>query len=307
MPFDLTPTAILTLYTLVFLSQVYVGSIHYPRAMMARIRHIISHFPPGDYPRLYPDAPASMPAQLYSDRLMRGTRIFLIVNYLIAAAGIGLITVMLTSSYEPSVKGGAEIFVMIYFFMQSAPIVYAAIREYSTHKRMRELFDEPKRSADLRPRRLFDYISPAGPSAAIAMYLIWLAFFLSVTPEGSSATSIERIATILLITGMNVAYAVIIAGHISGKKINPYQSAAEREQVTRTTVRILTISSFMASFFLTMTQAADHFAFEVFDPVMVSVFMQMCLIFGVGETFRSIRVDQINFDVYKEGGIGKQT
>jgi len=307
MPFDMTPTAVLILYTLVFLSQVYIGSIHYPRAMTARVRHIISHFPPGDYPKLYPDAPASIPAQTYSNRLLRGTKLFLIINYLIAAAGLGLITVMLTSDYQPSTKGGAEIFVMTYFFMQSAPIVYAAIKEYTTHKRMRELFDEPRRSADLRPRRLFDYISPAGPIAAIAMYLIWLTFFLSVIPEGSSATSLERVATIVLITGMNVAYAVIIAGHISGKKINPYQSATEREQVTRTTVRILTISSFMASFFLTMTQAADHFAFEVFDPVMVSAFMQMCLVFGIGETFRSIRVDQINFDVYKEGEIGKNT
>lgn len=301
MPFDLSMTAILTLYTLVFLCQVYVGSIHYPRVMTARVRHVVTHFPPADYPKLYPNAPANMPAQVYGDRLIGRTKAFLLVNYLIAAAGVGGITIMLTSGYQPSIKGGAEIFVMVYFFIQSAPIIYAAIKEYTTHKLMRELFDEPKRSADLRPRRLFDYVSPLGLLAAVAMYLIWLTFFLSVTPEGSSATSMERIATIVLITGMNVAYAVIIARHISGKKVNPYQSIAERERVTRTTARILTISSFMASFFLTMTQAADHFAFEVFDPVMVSVFMQMCLIFGIGETFRRIRVEQINFDIYKEG------
>ncbi len=302
MPFDLSPTAILTLYTIMFLSQVYVISIHYPRIMISRMRHVISHFPPSDYPKLYPSAPAvAQGATAYAASLLRRCDLYLILNYVIAGVGIVLIAVMLFGNYEPSAKGGAEIFVMAYFFVQVIPLLYSAFKEFSTHKRMRDLFDEPKRSADLRPRRLFNYISPVWVTAAVVMYLIWLTFFLSVTPEGSSATSVERIATIVLITGMNVAYAVIIASHISGKKINPYQSAAEREQVTRTTVRILTISSFMVCFFLTMTQAADHFAFEVFDPVMVSAFMQMCLIFGIGDALRSIRLEQINFDVYKEG------
>jgi hypothetical protein len=307
MPFDLSTTAILALYTLVFLCQIYVASIHYPRAMVRRTRQVISRFPPGEYPKLYPglrtrsqrDA-EDADTDTYTERLYRRTGAFLTLNYLIAAVGLALVAWMYLSGYSPSPKGGAEIYVMAYFFLQALPLLYAAYKEMQTNKHLRETFDAPKRRAELKPRRLFDYVSPLAVVAAAALYTLWLAFFLTGRPQDTSATSVESLVTIALISGMNIAYALIIGRYIYGRKINPYQASADQDREIRTTAHILTMSSIMVSLFLILTQAADRYALEVFDPVMASFYMQLCLIFGIGETFRRIRLDQMDFDVYKD-------
>ena len=294
MPADIPMTVILLVFYLVFVGQIFVISIHYPNKMIARIRYVHDTYPPADYPKLYP---GKTPGAA-SKSLMARLRWIGAYCKLVAVIGIAVLAYMLGNGYEPALEGGDEIFVMFYFFLQAAPFVYLAIKEYQQFSAMHDGHKSAVRSADLRPRRLFDFVHPCYFFGAVSMFVIWLAFY--VWQAGDLATwGGEVYATLLLIAGMHVAYGLIIAQHLHGKKIDPYQARDDQMRTIGVTINILVISSFMISLFMLLTQMADEFAFEVFDPVMTSFYLQLCLILGVGQTFRTVKVEDVDFEVYR--------
>lgn len=294
MPADFSMTVILAIFYLVFLGQIYVISIHYPNKMMKRIRYVHENYPPADYPKLYP----GKTPEAASNSLMSRLKWIGAYCKLVAATGIGILAYMLGSGYEPAFKGGDEIFVMLYFFLQATPFLYLAVKEYQQFSNMHEGYKSAVRSADLRPRRLFDFVHPSYLFAAIAMFVVWLVFYIWQAGD-IAAWGGETYATLVFITGMHMVYGFVIAQHLHGKKIDPYQARDDQMRTIGVTINILVISSFMISLFLLLTQMADEFAFEVFDPVMTSFYLQLCLILGVGQTFRTVKIENVDFEVYR--------
>lgn len=295
MPMDLSNTTLLVIYTLTFLCQIFVASIHYPGVMVRRAKWVINHYPPSDYPKLYP----GKTGPIDTADLIRWFDDFRVFNYLIAGIGLALVALMLFSGFKPRPEGGEELYVVLYFLLQAAPNIYLAYKEMKQHKAMRATYKESRRSAELKPRRLFDYIEPAYVITAVIFYAGWLAIFLGGMDQARPIGG-EVYGSIALITAMNLAYVWIISRYIYGKKINPYQTPQDQHQMIETTVRTLVISSIMVSLFLSLTILADRYALEVFDPVVTSFYMQLCLFFGVGLTFRSIKVEEMDFSVYRE-------
>lgn len=294
MPADISMTAILLVFYLVFLGQIFVISIYYPNKMMNRVRYVHDTYPPEEFPRLYPGKSAAET----SKNLVSRHRVIAVYCVAVAVLGIGILGYMLGSGYRPAMEGGDEIFVMLYFFLQAAPFIYLAVKEYQQFGDMKAAYRSKVRTAGLRPRRLFDFVQPAHFTAAVIMFVIWLAFYIWQAGDVSGWGS-EVYATLLMIPGMNVAYGIIIARHIGGKKQDPYQSRDDQLRAIGVTVRILVTSSFMISLFMLLTQLADAFAFEVFDPVLASFYLQLCLVMGVGQTLRTVKVEDIDFDVYR--------
>lgn len=294
MPADLSMNTVLALFYIVFLSQIFVISIYYPRKFCERMRYVFEHFPPEEYPKLYPG-----PFEYYAQSAQkRGLKVFLGINYIIALTGLIVLVSMVRSGYEPDIKGGDEIFVAAYFFLQACPLFYIGRKEFLQYQLMRENFALKVRSAELAPRRLFDFVSPVALCIAITLYIVWLVYFLSVK-EWGAIDSLEVYTVIALITGMNIFFIMIVRQFIYGKKLDPYKSRPDQIKQAKTMAWVHVLSSIGVSLFLIFTQIADEYALEVFDPVMTSFYLQLCIIFGTGLVMRSISIQDLDFSVYE--------
>ncbi|WP_417460400.1 hypothetical protein [Kordiimonas sp.] len=286
-------TATLIVFYTVFLSQIYLISIHYPRKLAARINYVLTNFPPAEYPKLYPSGQNTPEVTRFK------LGIYKVYNTCVALIGAGVLVAMLANGYRPSPKGGDEIFVMIYFMMQVIPLIVMSVSEMRQYKHMRATYSANTRKADLSPRRLFDYIAPGYVVSAVILYFLWLAFFLIGNDFGAGNPG-QVIAASCLITGMNIAYMAIITFFIRGKRLDPYKGSADRNKQIEATVKGLVLSSIGVSIFMMATQAADQYALETFDPVLASFYMQLCIIFGIGLTIRTEDVKKMDFEVYKD-------
>ncbi len=291
----LSMSATLAIFFVTFLCQIILISIYYPTKIRRRILHVIDTYPPSEYPKLYPK-PLDAYAQIKSVHRMRFYRN---LNYVIAALGLMILSAMLASGYRPDPKGGDEIFVLIYFFVQVCPFMYLVMGEWKQGKLLRASFVANKRKADLNPRRLFDFIPPIYLVTAILLYIAWLIFY--VAPRGEfSSWQTEVYVTIILITGLNIAYGVLIARYLHGKKTNPYQSSKDRMTEVKFIVRSMVFTSIAASIFLMATQAVDQYALEIIDPPLMSLYLQLVSFFGIGSFLQDVKVESLDFDVYKE-------
>ncbi|MCJ9429466.1 hypothetical protein [Kordiimonas marina] len=283
---DITTTAVSALFYLVFACQIVLISLFYPRKLMARMTYVLEHFPPAEYPKLYPDAGPGFEAS------MKGkARLYLAVNMIIAALGVVAMGLMLTWGLSRGACAG-------YFILQAMPYLYLSIKEMAQFKAMRAAYRPRLRVADLTPRRLSDFVALPYVAVAAVLYVAWLAFFLSGkgAPE-SWGTSV--VATLLLISGMNLAYVFIIRRFISGKKLNPIAGHADQMLQTKTTVKGLVYSSIGVSLFLIVIDAMRRYGLHDVGPVVTSFYMQACVVFAIGMTLDKIRPETMDFDVYK--------
>lgn len=286
-------TATLMIFYAVFLGQIYLISIYYPGKIAARILYVLDNYPPSDYPKLYPSD------QNKPEVIRSKLGFYKAYNTVVASIGFAVLIAMLALGYRPSPKGGDEIFVMLYFFLQAMPLILISISEMRQYKLMRTTFVSQTRKADLNPRHLFDYVAPGYVVTAVVLYIGWLAFFLSGNNFGMD-DPVKIFAVIALITGMNLAYVAIITFFIRGKKLDPYKGAADRNKQIESTVKALVLSSIGVSIFMMATQAADQYALELFDPALASFYMQLCIIFGIGLALRTEDVRKMDFEVYRD-------
>ena len=59
--------------------------------------------------------------------------------------------------------------------------------------------------------------------------------------------------------------------------------------------------SIIASLFLMITTAVEVFNLEHFEVIFNSLYFQVIGFFGLGSTLQAMNLDEINFEVYKEG------
>lgn len=295
MTVTLSMIAVLALFYTIFLGQIYYLSVYIPGRICARVQYVMDQFPPADYPKLYP-APYDRFVEKAGKRKLR---LFRGINYTIALVGISILAAMLWSGYQPDVKGGDETFVMMYFFLQIVPIFYAQLKEYRQYKLMRASYTARRRSADLAPRRLFDFISPVYVAIAVLAYAGWLIAYLS-SREFGVQPDWEIYVTVFGVTGLNIFFAVTVARKIAGKKENPYQAYADQLRQIEVVVKVMVLASIGMSFFLTMTQLADQYALEIFDPVLSSLYFLFCAAYGIGFCFKTLALEKTDFEVYKD-------
>ncbi|WP_262694630.1 hypothetical protein [Kordiimonas aquimaris] len=285
---------VLAVFYIVFLSQIYFASIHYPQKLVRRVAYILDNFPPEEYPNLYPSV-----GDGFVGRANRKLGLYSGVNYAIAVFGLVILGFMWASGYEPALKGGDEVYVMLYFFLQVIPFLVVSLQDFKHTKKLRERFAQRVRTAELKPRQLFDFVSPFLVGFAVLSYIAMLVFNLSYDYENQSQ-QMNMYLSLGLITLVNLAYVFVIAHFVKGVKLDPYKDGKDQSKQIESMAKSLTISSIMISVFLIVAEAADRYDIEVFDPAVSSFYMQLCLILGVGLTMRIDKVENMNFDVYKE-------
>ena len=60
----------------------------------------------------------------------------------------------------------------------------------------------------------------------------------------------------------------------------------------------------LASLFLIITGIVEHYNLDYLEATLMSIYLQLIIFIGLGSILRGLRVENIDFEVYKEKGCG---
>lgn len=186
-----------------------------------------------------------------------------------------------------------------YFMVQVAPLMLVELSEFAYFKLMRKADSRTRRKAELHPRRLFDFISPTIFGTAIFMNIACIFYYLYIDQFQFHWGNDTFVISIALIA-MNALFAGIIYWNLSGKKMDPYQSSKDRIRQIENTVKSLVFVSIGASIFIMVTAGINEFNLDHLEPSIMSLYLQLIALVSVGTRLRTLRIENIDFDVYKE-------
>ncbi len=280
------PDNIIFYFTL--LSQIILISFYYPRKILSQMQQMLTTYPPAEYPKLYPK-----PVEYY--RIGQG--VYRVVNSIILV--LGFILIFAIGYWDASSKGKiSEMLPFAFWGLQVIPILSVELLGYANFRLMRKADIRTTRNANLNPRRLFNFVSPGIVSLAVIMYVGCNLFFYSIHGFQFHPSN-DTLIIFLSLTAMNLLFTVVIIWNLSGKKVNPHQAHEDRMRQIEISLKSLFTMSIVASVFLVIVEGIDFFDLQYLKSSLMSVYLQLTIFFGVGSMLRSIKVENLNFDVYK--------
>ena len=269
-------------FYLIFASQILLISFYFPRKMFNRIGYVLTTYPPAEFPKLYPQ-----PIEYYE----RARHNYRNMNFYILLAGLVLLVGLLF--YPRSGKWDGAI-VNAYFILQFAPMLLLEIWTRKYYQRMRESDQSTTRKAELNPRRLFDFISPAIVGLAIIFYFAFIALILYI--RQFDFPWFGGYWNIVGVTAGNLIFAGIIAWNLKGKKRDPYQAYEDRLKQMELVVKQMVFMSIAMTAHIAMVIVIASLDLRYLQPAVVSLYLQLMAVIGL----RTLRIENMNFAVYKE-------
>jgi len=277
------------LFYIVFLSQIGLISFYYPKKILERVRFVLENYPISLYPKLYNKS---------SDYYEFGAKVYQVMNYIILLVGFSIIFAIgywdVTSDYE--IESG---FALLYFMLQMFPVMLMEFSSFSYFKQMRKMNKSATRSADIQPRKLFSFVSPSLVSLAVLTNTLCILFVFYLDPAPYKIGSDTFIVLISLLAS-NILFALIIRFNINGKKLDPYQATKDRIKIIGYTIKSLVGISIVASLFIMIQKGMNHFQLGYLEAVAMSFYLQLIAWLSLGNMLKLVRIEDINFDVYKE-------
>jgi hypothetical protein len=288
------------LFYAVFLSQIFLVSIYYPKKTIDRNRYVLNTYPAAQYPKLYLNSYYADPVKA----IKKGLRLYAVMNGVIAFFGLGLLASMALTDYSPSqIKENEDlIFVLFFFMLQMVPHMLTELSTWRWYKLMREARKGTTRTADLKPRLLFDFISPFSVTLAALLYVGWLVFYIYIHRE-TTPWVWNQYVSIIGITAINILFAFTIFRILRGQKIDPYQTGQDRQKIIGAVIKSHVYGSIGMSLFLILMDMVNIYQLDRFEPVFLGAYLQLMAVAGLGTMLRSINVKDIDFSVYKEGAL----
>ncbi len=283
-----------SIFFIVFLSQIILLSIYFPRKIMKRVRQVIKDYPVKQYPRLYIRS---------VDYYELGLKIYQFINILLLVIGFAVLVFLVVKDSQ-EVEPVEGVFVLFYFMLQMSPFMLMELSSFSYFKQMRKLNLKKVKTAVLQPRGLFDFISYKMIVLAVISNLLCItvvAYLDGFKLERGSDT-VVLFFTLLL---ANLLFAFIIRLNISGKKINPLQSMTDRLKQTKTVVNTLVTMSIIQSLFVMMIQVMDYYQLDFYRSTFISLFLQVIAWISLQNSIRASCIEDIDFDVYKLDDVEK--
>ena len=281
------------IFYFIFLNQIILISYYYPKKMLSRMTSLIEAYPPSKYPKLYPQS---------IDVVRKGCRNYRIMNQVILVIGIILMFLygLLSSEYDATQKH-AEGMPLFYGMLQFIPIILLEISGFKQFKLMREANSKTTRMAVLQPRRLFDFVSPVLFGFAILLFLAYVVFEFYLSDFQFTKNLLIRIITLLV---CNLLFAVIIVFNLTGKKIDPHQAPKDRQRQIKFTLNSLINTSIAATIFFIVNVSMKEFDLGYLEIVANSIYFQVIGVLGIGTMLTTLRIEDIDFDGYKENTSG---
>jgi len=279
-------------FYIAFLSQIFLMSYYFPNKLLARMRNVLATYPPETYPKLYP-----RPVEHY--RLAH--LVFKYVSRFILLLGLLILyAVMFWVDHSTFADDGfiSEAWPAAYGMIQFLPLMAVEISEFSHFKQMRKANSGTKRIADLRRRDLTDLVSPGLLGMALLLFTGAILFDLYVH-DFTVTWGHDTIQRALVMSVTNGLLAIVGAWNLYGRKLDPHQSAEDRIQRISVSLKSLLYVSMVMSVFIAITAADDMYNLDFLDAAMMSVYFQAIALLSLGYTLRSVKPDEIDFDVYK--------
>lgn len=283
------------LFYIAFLSQIFLMSYYFPNKLLARMRHVLETYPPETYPKLYP-----RPIEHYK---MAHLMFKYVSRFILLLGLLILFAIMFWVDHSTFADDGfiSEAWPAAYGLIQFLPLMAVEFSEFSHYKQMRKANSSSRRTADLRRRRLTDLVSPWLLGTAILLFAGAILFDLYVH-DFAVTWRHDTIQRAVVMTVTNGLLAVVGAWNLYGRKLDPHQSAEDRIQRISVSLKSLLYISMALSVFIAMTAADDMYNLDSVDAAMISVYFQAIALLSLGYMLRSIKPDEINFDVYKNNG-----
>ena len=280
------------LFYIAFLGQIFLLSYYFPNKVLARMQHVLASYPPETYPKLYP-----RPVEHYKLAHLAfkyASRFILLLGFLI------LFAVMFWVDHSTFADDGfiSEAWPAAYGMIQFLPLMAVEFSELSHFKQMRNANSASRRTAELRRRGLTDFVSPGLLSMAILLFAGAILFDLYVH-DFAVAWGHDTVQRALVLSATNGLLAIVGAWNLYGRKLDPHQSAENRTQRISVNVKSLLFVSMALSVFIAVTAADDMYKLDFLDAAIMSIYFQAIAFFSLGYTLRSIKLDAIDFDVYK--------
>lgn len=280
------------LFYIAFFSQIFLMSYYFPNKLLARMRNVLSTYPPETYPKLYP-----RPIEHYK---MAHLAYKYVSRFILLLGLFILFAVMFLVDHSTFADDGfiSEMWPAAYGMIQFLPLMAVEFSELSHFKQMRKAKSKSKRSADLRRRGLTDLVSPPLLGMAVLLFAGAILFDLYVH-DFAVTWSHDTIQRALVMAVTNGLLAIVGAWTLHGRKLDPHQSAEDRIQRMSVNLKSFLYVSMALSVFIAITAADDVYNLDAVDAVIMSVYFQAITLLSLGYTLRNLKLDDIDFDVYK--------
>jgi hypothetical protein len=280
------------LFYIAFLSQIFLMSYYLPNKLLARMQHILETYPPETYPKLYP-----RPIEHYK---MAHLAFKYISRFILLLGVLILFAVMFWVDHSTFADHGfiSKAWPAAYGMLQFLPLMAVEFSEFNHLKQMRKANSASKRIADLRRRDLTDLVSPGLLGMALLLFAGAILFDLYVH-DFAVTWGHDTIQRALVMTATNAFLAIVGAWNLYGRKLDPHQSAEDRIQRISVSLQSLLYVSMALSVFIAITAADDMYSLDFIDAAIMSLYFQAVALLSLGYTLRSIKLGEIDFDVYK--------
>ncbi len=283
-----------TLFYLTFLSQIFLISYYFPAKVLGRMNYVLKTYPPSKYPKLYPKPLEYYMIGRWGFKL--ATRIIFVLGFAILLAVIFLVDHS-TFSDDGYIS---EFWPALYGVIQFAPLMVLDFTEFSQFRLMRKANTVTKRTAALRPRRLFDFVSPMLVAMAALLYVTVILFDLYVH-DFIFDWSDDWLQRAAVITATNLFLGGAGVWHLYARKQNPHQTLNDRNKQIGVALKSLFYVSMAMSVFFIAAVADDVIDMHFLDATLMSFYFQAITFLSLGHALRKLRLEDINFDVYKNG------
>lgn len=281
------------LFLVVFLGQIFVSSWLFPRRILDRLQHVRTHYPPERYPKLYPGSSTSYEACMAVFRWSSRAILALGFAFLLAA--------LLLDPGARSDQGHiSEVWPAVYGVIQFLPLVLIELLGFRQFRLMRQANRDTTRRAELRPRRLFDFVSPALLALAVLLMAAVIGLALHVH-DYKLVWHSDAVQQSLVMIVTNLALIAVGTWKLYGRKIDPYQASRDRDRQIRAQLSSLLLISCALSLYLVWQTAGDAFDLHAYDAAAISLYFQIIVALSLGPVMRSQRFKDIDFEVYKAG------
>jgi hypothetical protein len=286
----------------VYLAQILVVSLYLPDRVVQRARGLFATHPPAEFPKLYPVPVATIERTL---RIYRNSNLGVVAIGLALLAADGFSGYTIDSAWanwqegEPypirndrAVAFVSSLYTLLQCLLSIGLFAYFESRYF---RRMKATAPGRIRTAELKARRLFDFVSPALLGTAMAAYAAVAVFLLALDLPGNVAAIM-----IALLTLTNACMTGCSIWLLYGRRHDPYQAREDRARAMRQAWRGMVVASILLSALYGIAGALIEV--ELFDYMLFasSLFAQAVAAFLAGK-FSSVVLPfgPSNFDVYR--------
>jgi hypothetical protein len=276
------------IFYMAFFSQILLISHHYPKRILSRMNYILEHCPADKYAKLYPKG---------YQKALEGKILYMRLNNVILMIGFVIFVSFVVAMQLSNIQLEDVSFLpFAYGMLQAIPFLILEVSAIKQFKLMRNLNAESKRHADLSPRNVFNYVSPARLFTAVIMFFVCIYIMLSINDFIFSAQIATLTGSMLLCNGLFVGLGYVL---LKGKKLDPHQSPEDRQKMTRAVFRSYTSVSVLVSVFFIINRCVEHYSIDSWEPLINSLYWQSVVLLSTGTMLKLTTLEEANYEVYK--------